>query len=94
MLANRVAERAELQQNPAQPGRQQRAQLAKLERQISELTNEVERLTSVVGDEEAVTDANGWLPAERRNLALTLFKASRHRRYANFAPASPPGRRI
>jgi hypothetical protein len=78
MLANRVAERAELQQSPAQPGRQQRAQLVKLEREITELTSEVERLTSAVGDEEAVTDANGWLPAERRTLALTLFKASRH----------------
>jgi hypothetical protein len=77
MLTNRAAERTELQQSPCQPGRQQRAQLAKLEREITELTSEVERLTSMLGDEEAVTDANGWLPAERRNLALTLFKASR-----------------
>jgi hypothetical protein len=51
--------------------------LASLERAIAAKTKEVEDLAAVVGDPETVPDAKGWLPAERRELALALFKSWR-----------------
>lgn len=51
--------------------------LATLERDIAAKTREVEELAAVVGDPETVADAQGWLPAERRELALALFKSRR-----------------
>jgi hypothetical protein len=38
---------------------------------------EVDKLAAVVGDPETVADVKGWLPAERREMALTLFEAKR-----------------
>ena len=54
-----------------------RALLAGLEHDIIAQTQEVDKLAAVVGDLETVADAKGWLPAERRAMALTLFKAGR-----------------
>ena len=51
--------------------------LAGLEHDITAQTQEVNKLAAVVGDPETVADAKGWLPAERREMALTLFKAGR-----------------
>jgi hypothetical protein len=51
--------------------------LASLERSIAVKTKDVEGLAAVVGDPEAVPDAGDWLPAERREMALVLFKSRR-----------------
>lgn len=51
--------------------------VASLERDIAARTREACDLAAVVGDPESVADADGWLPAERRELALILFKARR-----------------
>ena len=51
--------------------------LAGLEPRIAAKAREEADLAAVVGDPETVADANGWLPAERRELALTLFKSRR-----------------
>jgi hypothetical protein len=37
----------------------------------------VDELAALVGDEETVCDERGWLPAERRDLSLVLFKVRR-----------------
>lgn len=39
--------------------------------------HQVRSLAAVVGDPESVADAKGWLPAERREMALILFRAER-----------------
>ena len=36
-----------------------------------------DELAAVVGDPETVCDERGWLPAERRELSLTLFRVRR-----------------
>jgi hypothetical protein len=51
--------------------------VAGLEYDIAAGTREADDLAAVVGDPQTVSDAGGWLPAERRELALTLFKARR-----------------
>ncbi len=55
----------------------QRRLLAGLEGEIAAEKKRAIDLAVAVGDPETVADANGWLPAERRELALTLFKAQR-----------------
>ena len=37
----------------------------------------MDKLAAAVGDPETVADVKGWLPAERREMALTLFEAKR-----------------
>lgn len=49
--------------------------LATLERSIAAETTQVQDLAAAVGDPETVADAQGWLPAERREMTLALFKA-------------------
>jgi hypothetical protein len=51
--------------------------LASLERRIAAKTKEADELAAVVGDPETVPDAQGRLPAERRAMALALFKSQR-----------------
>ena len=54
-----------------------RSQLDTAERAIARKVKEVEELLAVIGDPETVCDAEGWLPAERRERALSRFKADR-----------------
>jgi hypothetical protein len=61
------------------PEKDQRRLLANLERDIAAKTREVDNLLAVIGDPETVADANGWLPVERREMALVLFKSERGR---------------
>jgi hypothetical protein len=80
ILADKVRQRDEIlsgQMFPLAEEKVRRRLLAALERDISAKTREVDDLAAVVGDPETVTDAKGWLPAERREMSLTLFKARR-----------------
>jgi hypothetical protein len=52
-----------------------RSRLAKVERAITVKSKAVDDLLSVIGDRETVCDAEGWLPAERRERAISRFKS-------------------
>jgi hypothetical protein len=52
---------------------------------------EVDKLAAVVGDLETVADVKGWLSAERREMALTLFEAKRGSAETS-GPGSPMAR--
>ena len=54
-----------------------RGLLAAAEDVAAAKSNEVQDLLAVIGDPETVCDEGGWLPAERRELALALFKSKR-----------------
>jgi hypothetical protein len=80
ILASKVRERDEIitgERFRCGPENERRRLLADLERGIAAKTTEVDDLLAVVGDPETVADANGWLPSERRERALVLFKAER-----------------
>jgi uncharacterized small protein (DUF1192 family) len=64
-------------QLPATPEQQHREQIAELEESVAAVRTEVARLQEEVGDVETVVDQDGWLPQERREVALTLFSARR-----------------
>jgi hypothetical protein len=51
--------------------------LAKAEKTIAAKSKEVRELLAVIGDPETVCDEDGWLPAERREMALMWFKNER-----------------
>jgi hypothetical protein len=81
ILADGIRERAEILSGTLFPGatdevRQQL--LDRLERDISKAGRAADELTPAVGDPESVVDANGRLPAERRELALIMFRAQRN----------------
>jgi hypothetical protein len=59
---------------PEQP---RRAQIAELQQSVAAARTAVVRLQEQVGDVETVVDQHGWLPQERRELALSLFSARR-----------------
>jgi hypothetical protein len=80
MLADVIHERDELlaagaAQAPAKDPR--RGLLATAKKTIAAKSKEVDDLLAVIGDPETVCDKDGWLPIERRQLALTRFKAQR-----------------
>lgn len=80
ILADKIRERDELlaadvARLPAKDYR--RSLLATAERAIVVKSKEVEDLLAVIGDPETVADARGWLPAERREMALISFKSER-----------------
>lgn len=80
ILADKVRQRDEIlsgEMFPLAEEKVRRGLLAGLERNITAKTREVDDLAAVAGDPETVADAKGWLPAERRQLSLTLFKARR-----------------
>jgi hypothetical protein len=52
-------------------------QLTELERTIAAARAALEDLNQRVGDPEVVADERGWLPSERRELALDIFAARR-----------------
>lgn len=80
ILAGSIRQRDEIVSGnrfPLASANDRRQFLASLERDITVQAKHADDLAVAVGDPEAVADANGWLPAERRELALTLFKARR-----------------
>jgi hypothetical protein len=62
---------------PAMPEDARQLRLSELDRAITEATAIVEELTHRVGESDAVADEHGWLPSERRELALQVFVAHR-----------------
>jgi hypothetical protein len=62
---------------PAMPEQPRRAQIAELQQSVAAARTAVVRLQEQVGDVETVVDQHGWLPQERRELALSLFSARR-----------------
>jgi hypothetical protein len=62
---------------PAMPEQRRREQIAAFEQSVAAAGTAVVRLQEDVGDVETVVDKRGWLPQERRELALTLFSAHR-----------------
>lgn len=80
ILADKTRERDQLASRelyPAMEDERRQAQLAKLELDIKAAARAVEELTLVVGDPDAVWDEHGWLPSERRALALEIFAERR-----------------
>jgi hypothetical protein len=80
ILADKIRERDEIVSGelfPLVSENKRRELLESLERDIAAKTKEIDGLIVVVGDPESVADANGWLPCERRELALSVFKARR-----------------
>ena len=62
---------------PAMPEQRRREQISELEEWVAAARAEVVRLQELVGGVETVVDMGGWLPQERRELALTPFSARR-----------------
>lgn len=62
---------------PAMEDERRQAKLAELDVDIKVAARTVDQLTAVVGDVEAVWDEHGWLPSERRTLALEIFAERR-----------------
>lgn len=80
ILAGKEREREEILSGelfPLAPQGERRELLDILERAITRTSQDVDALLAVAGDPETVADARGWLPAERREDALLLFKARR-----------------
>ena len=80
ILDSKVRERDEILSGelfPCAPEKDKRRLLTNLERDIAAKAKEVDQLLAVVGDPETVADAKGWLPGERRQMALVLFKSRR-----------------
>jgi hypothetical protein len=79
-LASKVRQREEIRAGGLFPraGDEDRRQLLDgLERAITARTREAADHAAAVGDPETVADAKGWLPAERREMCLALFRARR-----------------
>jgi hypothetical protein len=75
-LTGRIAERTGLQDGTRFPGMEDRrraVEIAKLEAEVVETEANIIGLQREVGDPETVVDVNGWLPSQRRELALTGF---------------------
>jgi hypothetical protein len=80
ILAGKLREREEIRAGglfPRVDDGDRRQLLDGLEHAITARTREVDDLAVAVGDPETVPDVRGWLPAERRDVALALFKARR-----------------
>jgi hypothetical protein len=65
--------------HPAMSEDRRRAAIAEECERIAKATDAVANLSSQVGDPEQVVDAEGWLPSERRDIALTGFSLRRQR---------------
>jgi hypothetical protein len=80
ILADTIRQRDEIRAGglfPRADDDDRRQLLDHLENAITARTQEAAGLAAAVGDPETVPDARGWLPAERREMSLTLFKARR-----------------
>lgn len=67
------------EQHPAMTQDRRRAAIAEQRDRIADATDAVASLSSQVGNPEQVVDAQGWLPCERRGIALTGFSLRRQR---------------
>jgi hypothetical protein len=80
ILADKARERDEVISRELFPGMEDARRdryLAGLEAAIAARQRVVDELAALVGDAETVCDERGWLPAERRDLSLVLFKVRR-----------------
>lgn len=80
MLADKARERDEIispKVFQAMDDWQRDGYLAGLEAEITAGQRAVDELAAVAGDPETVCDERGWLPAERREVSLTLFRVWR-----------------
>ena len=80
MLADKILERHEIisrERFPLIDDRQRDTHLAALKTVIAARQRTVDELAAAVGDPETVPDEHGWLPAERRELSLKLFRERR-----------------
>jgi hypothetical protein len=80
ILAGKSKERDQLASGelyPAMEDERRQEKLAKLDVDIKAAARSVDELALVVGDAEAVWDEHGWLPSERRALALEIFAEQR-----------------
>ncbi len=80
ILAGKTREREQLAGGklyPAMEVERRHEELAKLDLYIKAVARTVDELSAVVGDAEAVWDEHGWLPSERRVLALEIFAEAR-----------------
>lgn len=76
ILTGLVADRTGLQDGarfPAMEERRRTAEIARLDAEVAETEANIVALQGEVGDLETVMDVNGWLPSQRRELALTNF---------------------
>jgi hypothetical protein len=79
-LSGKIRERDEVISRELSPGMEDGRRdkyLARLEAGIAAGQRAVDELAAAAGDPETVCDERGWLPAERRELSMTLFKARR-----------------
>lgn len=65
--------------HPAMSEDRRRAAIAEERERIAKATDAVASWSSQVGNPEKVVDAEGWLPSERRDIALTGFSLRRQR---------------
>ncbi|OZV73096.1 hypothetical protein CA850_31480 [Micromonospora echinospora] len=76
ILTGRIAELTGLQDGtrfPAMEEQRRAAEIAKLDAEVAETEANIIALQREVGAPETVVDVNGWLPSQRRELALTNF---------------------
>jgi hypothetical protein len=81
LLRHGQAELVELRDGtrfPSMDSQRRADEIATLERSLDNCLARVGRLRDQVGDVEAVVDANGALPSERREAALSMFGAWRY----------------
>lgn len=63
---------------PAMSAERRLAKIAECDAVVTSIQAEVDRLRGDVGDPETVVDEQGRLPAERRQLSWTMFRAQRN----------------
>jgi hypothetical protein len=80
ILAAKVRERDEITSRdlfPLMEDDRRSRHLAALGREIAAVQRAADELAVLAGDPEQVCDERGWLPAERREVSLALFRARR-----------------
>jgi hypothetical protein len=77
ILAGKNKERDQLASGKLYPAMEDERRQEKLDVDIKAAARTVDELTLIVGDADAVWDENGWLPSERRALALKIFAEQR-----------------
>ncbi|MDT0263421.1 hypothetical protein [Jatrophihabitans lederbergiae] len=61
------------------PAEKREAEIAELEDKLATCRARIEQLIPVVGDSEDVVDRRGWLPSDRRELSLSMYRFDRER---------------
>jgi hypothetical protein len=81
LIRHKQTELAELRDGtrfPSMDSRRRTEEITTLERSLDDRLARVVRLRDQVGDVETVVDANGALPGERRETALSMFRTWRY----------------